>query len=96
VPPPPRPPYDPQHPGSPAVPCETCGIPTPMTGTKRCDGCWEVEHRLRDYLRTGGAKARAFVEAALSTTSDWKAVDDDPRWDDPNEMLDDEPSGGPL
>jgi hypothetical protein len=44
--------------------CETCGEPTRMTGTKRCDGCWEVEHRLARYLCLG-PKAVAFVDAAL-------------------------------
>ena len=28
------------------VPCEPCGTPTPMTGTKRCNGCWELERRI--------------------------------------------------
>ncbi len=56
------------------VPCGTCGRETSMTGTKRCDACWEVEHRLRDYLRVGGAKARAFVEAVLDRTALKKGV----------------------
>lgn len=47
------------------VPCKTCTTPTPMTGTKLCDACWEVERRLADYLREGGDKARKFVEDAL-------------------------------
>lgn len=46
------------------VPCETCGTQTHMLGTKRCNGCWEVEARLAGYLR-GGEKARAFVAAEL-------------------------------
>ena len=46
------------------VPCETCGKPTLMEGTKRCDGCYEVESRLSDYLKTPGG--RAFVTAALA------------------------------
>lgn len=29
------------------VPCEICGDPTAMLGTKRCDDCWELEHRIR-------------------------------------------------
>jgi hypothetical protein len=29
------------------VPCELCGDPTPMTGTKRCDRCWELERRIK-------------------------------------------------
>lgn len=28
------------------VPCGLCGTPTPMTGTKRCDHCWELEGRI--------------------------------------------------
>ncbi len=47
------------------IPCETCGVPTPMLGTKRCDACHEVETQLSAYLRAGGSAARAFVEAAL-------------------------------
>ena len=27
--------------------CGLCGKPTRMTGTKRCDGCWELESRIR-------------------------------------------------
>lgn len=30
-----------------SVPCELCGTPTPMLGTKRCNGCWELERRIR-------------------------------------------------
>lgn len=48
-----------------AVPCGTCGLPTHMTGTNRCDRCWEVERRLADYLKTGDA-AKAFVERSLT------------------------------
>jgi hypothetical protein len=44
------------------VPCETCGDPTHMTSTRRCDGCWEVEHRLRDYLKSPQAQ-RTVAEA---------------------------------
>ena len=29
------------------VPCGLCGKPTPMTVTCRCDGCWELEARIR-------------------------------------------------
>ena len=46
------------------VPCETCGNPTHSTVTKRCDGCWEVEHRLRDYLKH--ARGRVFAARALA------------------------------
>ena len=34
------------------VPCETCRMPTKQRGTKRCDGCWEVESRLEAYIAT--------------------------------------------
>jgi hypothetical protein len=50
--------------GGKTVPCETCGTPTLMTGTKRCDGCWEVEHRLADYIRRS-SKSRDFVSSTL-------------------------------
>jgi hypothetical protein len=46
------------------VPCATCGEPTPMRGTERCNNCWEVEHRLEGYLN-GGSRARAFLEFAM-------------------------------
>jgi hypothetical protein len=49
---------------TPWVPCETCGDPTHMTGTRRCDGCWEVEHRLGDYLKT--LRGRVVVSMALA------------------------------
>lgn len=32
------------------VPCELCATPTPMIGTRRCDRCWELEHRIRHNL----------------------------------------------
>lgn len=47
------------------VKCEVCGSDRGLSGTKRCDGCWEVEHRLAGYLRTGGEEARLFVIEAL-------------------------------
>jgi hypothetical protein len=28
------------------VECQICGRDTPMTGTKRCDRCWELETRI--------------------------------------------------
>lgn len=32
--------------------CETCGRSGASSDTKRCDPCWEVEHRLEWYLTT--------------------------------------------
>jgi hypothetical protein len=29
------------------MPCKFCGVPTRMLGTKQCDGCWEIAHRVR-------------------------------------------------
>lgn len=29
------------------VSCELCGSPTDMTGTKRCNRCWELEKRIQ-------------------------------------------------
>jgi hypothetical protein len=31
----------------PTVPCIFCGVPSTFTGTKRCNNCWELEHRMR-------------------------------------------------
>ena len=31
----------------PHVPCSLCGTPTPYTGTKRCNRCWELESRIQ-------------------------------------------------
>ncbi len=28
--------------------CEICEAPTTMTGTKRCNNCWEIETRIRN------------------------------------------------
>lgn len=52
------------------VPCTTCGQPTRMTGTKKCDWCYEVETRLAGYLRRGGPAARNFVKDALESGGD--------------------------
>lgn len=35
------------------VPCRLCSVPTPMLGTKLCDACYELEHRVeRDIALT--------------------------------------------
>lgn len=45
--------------------CVTCGAPSGCGGTAReCTNCWEVEHRLDQYLRS--EKGRAFVREALA------------------------------
>ena len=70
---------------SPAL-CATCGAA--IDGGTRCAWCWEVEHRLDDYLRRGGHKARAVLAAALAGTEparpDFRAfafqLRDEARW----------------
>lgn len=52
------------------VPCTTCGVATRMTGTKKCDNCFEVETRLQDYLRRGGLRAMDTVYSALQKIGD--------------------------
>lgn len=32
--------------GNPLIECQLCGGLTAMTGTKRCDRCWELETRI--------------------------------------------------
>jgi len=34
----------------PTVPCKICATPTPMTFTKLCDRCWELDRRIRADL----------------------------------------------
>ncbi len=48
------------------IPCKTCDESTTFLGTKLCNGCWEVETRLRSYLTNNNAIK--FVKAALDET----------------------------
>ncbi len=52
------------------VPCATCGQKTEMTGTQRCDNCYEVEKRLTDYLASPVARehVRTCLEAVEAAT----------------------------
>lgn len=45
--------------------CRTCGSVTTMTATHKCNGCWEVEHRLDQYLQDGGEKAKTVLLEAI-------------------------------
>ena len=46
------------------VVCETCGTETTSVGTRRCDTCYEVETRLKNYALYGGVFAvRNFLGA---------------------------------
>ncbi|MHC4297999.1 MAG: hypothetical protein ACYS7Y_11910 [Planctomycetota bacterium] len=53
----------------PTIPCEICGTPTPMWGTKRCNGCWEVETRLAAYLKN--PKGLDFARKLMPQVNDW-------------------------
>lgn len=60
------------------VPCEICGKATTSRATKRCNGCWEVESRLADYLKN--PKGQAFARSKMPLLDDW--VDGKPdAWD---------------
>jgi hypothetical protein len=52
------------------VPCETCGTPTLLTGTRRCNNCWEVERRLPSYMKS--PKAWDFMRQYIPKLDDWK------------------------
>lgn len=52
------------------VPCTTCGDPARTPKTDKCGRCWEVEHRLRGYMRAGGLNAAKFVADALREALD--------------------------
>lgn len=51
------------------IPCEICGTATTSQGTKRCNGCWEVEARLRDYLKHPAGQAHA--RSLMPVLDDW-------------------------
>jgi hypothetical protein len=69
------------------VPCETCGTPTPFTGTRRCNNCWEVERRLPDYMNS--PKGWDFVRQYIPKLDDW--VDGHPdAWDHDAVLLENE------
>lgn len=60
------------------IPCETCGTPTPYTGTKRCTNCWEVEGRMGTYMLA--PKALDFIRKHMPLLDGW--VDGHPdAWD---------------
>ncbi len=44
-------------PKDPRAVCSVCGRPTEHVATKRCDLCWEIEHKLPEYLRTPNGRA---------------------------------------
>lgn len=63
------------------IPCLLCGEPTPMLGTRLCDGCWELDRRIQstpDIARSilanlGGESAEGrlgYLEAALREIAD--------------------------
>lgn len=53
------------------VPCGLCGTPTPMTGTKRCDSCWEIETRISNPAgRAIALKVLSLTPADVFTTGE--------------------------
>jgi hypothetical protein len=62
------------------IPCELCSTPTSMTGTKRCDRCWELEGRImRDpelAAKILGSQCGPNGEA-LELAEEWKERADD-------------------
>lgn len=51
------------------IPCEICGKATTSRATKRCDHCWEVEHRLEAYLKN--PKGQEFARSKMPLLDDW-------------------------
>lgn len=48
--------------------CETCGDPT-YPDSKLCNNCWEVEHRLDDYLKSECAREKVLSLIGISHAS---------------------------
>jgi len=48
--------------------CQTCGVQISWSANL-CGPCWEVEHRLTDYLKRGGSRALLVFAKALSKAS---------------------------
>lgn len=43
----------------PTCPCKWCGKQTPMTGTKMCDMCWELDGRVAQDINVTAAMLKA-------------------------------------
>lgn len=72
------------HITEPTVPCGLCGRATRMTGTKRCDRCYELERRIQDdpalarqILRTVSEKKAEALKQDLEDK--WAAEGPDPQ-----------------
>lgn len=71
------------------VPCGICGKQTKSTGSKRCDRCWELEHRIQadpEIARKILAsipipetkyRPRQIVAAILALRPEWRAFDEE-------------------
>jgi|WetSurMetagenome_2_1015567.scaffolds.fasta_scaffold74716_3 hypothetical protein len=51
------------------VPCKICGSEHGWAGTGLCDSCWEVTHRLEDFLKRPAALDH--IRNALPVLDDW-------------------------
>jgi hypothetical protein len=54
-------------------PCRTCGKPVHLDNAKLCNGCWEVEGRIEEYLKAANGRqlvARLLGQAATAQVSD--------------------------
>jgi hypothetical protein len=51
------------------VPCKICGDLKGLSGTKLCNGCWEVTARLDDFLKTINGRRYA-MERLLAVVED--------------------------
>lgn len=38
--------------------CKTCGKPVDFLNASKCNLCWEVEHRIDDYLQSPSARLK--------------------------------------
>ena len=53
----------------PYVPCELCETPTRMTGTKRCDSCWELGRRIEAHPEIAAAILAKLTTLTLTDES---------------------------
>ena len=50
------------------IPCMFCSDPTRMIGTAMCDGCYEVDKRIDNFVEAGGVRAFERLAEAVKRT----------------------------